>query len=151
MFIYYVLCPYRKKRGTEEASLQPVVVENGWATKRPRVNGCRNKRSVETDVESALNVAVKPEVELDAAVEVVQTLDVQTDSVLEAAQTDPLALDVQVPCDSVLDVAVQDEGVPQVVCIRRPSPSDTKKIKSMRVLCRPPTESSGKRKKRKSS
>ena len=80
----------------------------------------------------------------------------------ELVLPESLASDVlQEPCDSVqepvLDVALPDEGVPQElvavdeVCIRRPSPSDAKKTKSMKVLLRPPAQSCGKRKRRKSS
>ena len=145
--------------------------------KKPRLNGCRKKRTNLANATLLANETVVAEPVTDVAMQsepvsnvgqteedlavVVQTEEdltvVHTDSVLDVLVQSDSVLDDVVPSDSVLDAAVRTEAVLELnlssvevstedeqelvfdVCLGcdlwRPSATDAKKTKSMRVFC----------------
>ena len=166
---------FRRKRAIEP--FEPVVVENCWPTKKARINGRRRKRIVQTEdvpSESVLDAALPSDSVLDVVVQTDTILDaaVQTEAILDAAvQTEPI-LDAAVQTEdapedvmqaelnlSCVEVSTEKEhklvrvdelhkpkqALGRVVGI--PSPNDSKKTKSMKVLCPVLALPSGKKRK----
>ena len=150
---------FRRKRATEP--FEPVVVQNCWPTKKARMVGRTTARIVQTEdvpSNSVLDAAVQTEAILDAAVQTEAILDaaVQTEDVIQTedvVQTEDLiqtelnlaCVEVSSPTDAVQ--TEEEELVVRRVLYGVPSPSDSKKTKSMSVLCGVPALSSGKKRK----
>jgi hypothetical protein len=109
---------------------------------------------VQVQTESILDDVVQTKSFLDDVVQTESILDevVQTESILDApvqTETESVML-TELNLSSVEVSTEQDQELALGRHLRRPSATDAKKRKSMRVLCGVPAQSSGK-KKRKSS
>jgi hypothetical protein len=169
-YTFFTLCLYafilhcfRKKRGSAAANFEPLVVENGWPTKKPRLNGCTRKSYVhDLTLEDGLDISdVVVHMEAvsggnaDVGTEKVHELVVQCHSVEEVQDMGEQAHAVEEVQDmgeqahaveEVQDMGEQAHAVEevqdmvQVMKVRRPRCRDAKKTKSMKLLCPVPAE-----------